>query len=243
MSQIDRLSIREHPSGSPIMYQTWGKLLFMHWPIPADLLRPLIPQGLEIDLFDGTAWVGMTPFTMWDVRPVFLPALPGLSEAHELNVRTYVHFNGVPGVWFFSLDANHALAVLGARLMYHLPYFTARMSLKQQDQTIAFTSTRTDSQGPPAEFEATWKIGEALGEAEPESRDFFLIERYCLYAADGDQLYRARIWHRPWPLQSAELQSCRSSMIESHGLPSPQGGPLVHYAEELKVSIWPLAEV
>lgn len=95
---IDRLSIRARPPGWPIMYQTWGKLLFLHWPAPAETLRPLIPDPLTIDAFDGAAWVGITPFTMWGVRPVFSPALPVLSSSHELNVRTYVHLSGVPGV-------------------------------------------------------------------------------------------------------------------------------------------------
>ena len=102
------------------MYQSWGKLLFMHWPVPAESLRPLIPQPLAIDTHDGIAWVGITPFTMWSVRPVFAPVLPYLSESHELNVRTYVHLDGVPGVWFFSLDANNAIAILEARLAFRV---------------------------------------------------------------------------------------------------------------------------
>jgi len=110
------LSIRTRPSGWPVMYQTWDKLLFLHWPIAAELLRPLIAPRLCLDTFEGRAWVGVTPFTMWGIRPTLLPSLPVLSQSHELNVRTYVHMEDVPGVWFFSLDASNALAVLGARL-------------------------------------------------------------------------------------------------------------------------------
>src|SRR4051794_5637104 len=128
---IDRLSIRNRPPGHPVMYQTWGKLLFLHWPISPNRLRPLIPSRLEIDTFRGTAWIGITPFTMWDIRPAFFPAIPGISTSHELNVRTYVHLDGVPGVWFFSLDAGNALAVLGARLFFGLPYYDARMKLDE----------------------------------------------------------------------------------------------------------------
>ncbi|MBI3962971.1 MAG: DUF2071 domain-containing protein [Deinococcus sp.] len=113
---IDRLSIRTRPSGRPIMHQRWGKLLFLHWPMPAELLRPLIPSRLAIDTFAGNAWIGVVPFTMWGVRPVFLPPLPGLNAFHELNVRTYVHLNGVPGVWFFSLEATSALHQCTSRL-------------------------------------------------------------------------------------------------------------------------------
>ena len=240
---IDRVSIRARPPGWPIMRQHWGKLLFMHWPIPAALLRPLVPDRLSIDTFEGSAFVGVVPFTMWGVRPIFAPPVPGLSAFHELNVRTYVHLNGTPGVWFFSLDAESALAVWGARTFYHLPYFHARMSLKQQEQTILYTSRRTHAKAPPAEFDAAWTIGDRLPESTLGSLPFFLTERYCLYAAHRDRLFRCRIFHPPWPLQQAQLTSCHSTMIESHALPTPTGDPLLHYAEALQVDIWPLVEV
>jgi uncharacterized protein YqjF (DUF2071 family) len=215
----------------------------MHWPVSADLLRPLIPDPLVVDTHDGLAWVGITPFTMWGVRPAFAPPLPLLSRSHELNVRTYVHLDGVPGVWFFSLDANNAAAVLGARVAFHLPYFRARMGLERRDRTIYFSSRRA-SRRAPAEFEGAWTVGGGLGGARPGSLDFFLIERYCLYSARGGRLYRARIFHRPWPLHAARLLSCRSTMVESQGLPPPKGEPLLHQqGEPLKVSVWPRVRV
>src|SRR5215211_3970667 len=157
------------------MMQTWGKLLFLHWRVPAGLLRPLVPAGLEIDLFDGSAWVGMTPFTMWGIRPPLLPALPLVSRSHELNVRTYVHRDGIPGVWFLSLDASNALAVLGARLAFHLPYFHARMRLDEAGSAIRFSSRRAHPRAPRAALEAEWSRGEPLGEARPDTLDFFLV--------------------------------------------------------------------
>lgn len=218
------------------MHQNWGKLLFMHWRIDEDLLRPLIPESLKIDTYDGSAWIGVVPFTMWNVRPSFTPPVPWLSEFHELNVRTYVHYEGVPGVWFFSLDANSALAVMGARTVYNLPYFNARITLEQEGDTIVYSLTRKGD--PPAEFASTWTIGEKLAQSDPDSLDFFLTERYCLYSLRGERLYRLRIHHRPWPLQTATVQSYRSTMIESHGLPTPDGEPILHYAEELGVDFW-----
>ncbi len=244
VNEADRLTVRSRPPGWPIMYQSWGNLLFVHWPIPAESLRPLIPEPLVIDTFDGSAWVGITPFTMWGVRPVLSPPLPVLSRSHELNVRTYVHLDGVPGVWFFSLDANNPLAVLGARLAFYLPYFTARMSLERRDQTVHFASRRTRLHAAPAEFEAAWTVGDGLPQAEPGSLDFFLVERYCLYSARQDSLYCARIFHRPWPLRRARLLSCRSTMLESQGLPSPKGYPLLHQqGEPLNVRVWPRVRV
>lgn len=240
---VDRLSIRRRPRGLPIMRQNWGKLLFMHWPIDAALLRPLVPRRLTIDTFDGTAWISVTPFTMWGVRPTFVPPVPGLSQLHELNVRTYVHLDGVPGVWFHSLDANLAPAVWAARRFFYLPYFKARMSLSQHARTIDYHSERTHRDAPPAAFQATWTIGDALTQSLPGSHAFFLTERYCLYAARGERLYRSRIFHQAWPLRRAELSAYRSTMIESHGLPAPRTGPLLHYSEALEVDIWPLVRV
>src|SRR6266480_3350852 len=135
LTDLERLTVRRRPDGQPLMHQVWGKLLFMHWRIDEELLRPLIPAELEIDTFDGSAWIAVTPFTMWAIRASFLPPIPGASAFHELNVRTYVHLDGVPGVWFFSLDAASALAVWGARNFYHLPYFKAEMGLEQKGKT------------------------------------------------------------------------------------------------------------
>ncbi len=236
---IDRLSIRSRPPGWPMMYQSWGKLLFMHWEMPEELLRPLLPERLTLDTWEGRAWIGVVPFTMSGVRPILLPALPGLSDSHELNVRTYVHLDGVPGVWFFSLDASNAAAVRAARFLFHLPYFRARMRLLEDAGAIRFTSRRRHFGAPAAEFEASWIPGEALPETEPGSLDFFLTERYCLYAASRRNLYRARIHHPPWPLQRAELLAHSSTMLPSHGLPQPSEPPLLHYAESLQVAVWP----
>lgn len=237
--EIDRLSIRSRPSGSPIMYQTWSTLLFMHWPVPEDRLRPLIPIGLHVDTFDGAAWIGITPFTMPSIRPPYLPALPVLGRSHEINVRTYVRHEGVPGVWFFSLDANNPLAVLGARLGFALPYYQARMALDVDEGEVRFRSKRTHAGAPSAHFEAVWRRGEALPAAEPGSLDFFLIERYCLYAARAGRLTRARIHHRPWPLCSATLLSHSSTMLESHDLSVDRSAPLLHgLTEPLQVGVW-----
>lgn len=236
---------RKRPPGWPIMRQHWGKLLFMHWPIDAKLLRPRIPPQLQIDTYDGSAWIGVIPFTMWGIRASFLPPMPGTSAFHELNVRTYVTCNGVSGVWFFSLDAANRLAVWGARRFYSLPYFHARMSLQQDDASITYSSTREDSRGEPARFDARWTIGEPLpqSQSQPDSLEFFLTERYCLYSAHRGEVYRAQIHHNPWPLQNAQLASCDSTMIAAQALPTPNSDPLLHYAEELSVDIWRLKKI
>jgi uncharacterized protein YqjF (DUF2071 family) len=238
----DRLHLRERPTGSPIMHQSWGKLLFMHWQTPIHSIRRLIPERLTVDTFDGEAWISLTPFTIWDARPIFTPPLPWLSDFHEINVRTYVSLGGVPGVWFFSLDANSMVAVMAARAFFHLPYYNASISLEQEGETVFYNSTREDA-GPPARFNATWIIGSDLPQARPGSLDYFLVERYCLYTSDGGKLYRCRIFHQPWPLQEASLTTYDSSMIEAGGLPTPEGEPLLHCGGPVNVEVWPLEEV
>ena len=241
-AEIDRLAIRERPAGAPVMKQNWGKLVFMHWRIDEAALRPLVPAGLTIDTFDGSAWIAVAPFTMWDVRLSFTPPVPWLSDFHETNVRTYGHYEGVPGVWFLSLDANSLPAVIGARMLYHLPYFHAGIELEQEDKAINYHLRRDDAD-KPAELKTSWTIGAKLPEAQPGSLEFFLTERYCLYSARAETLYRARIHHCPWPLQQADMGNLYSTMIESHGLPTPVGEPLLHYAKEVNVDIWPIVEV
>ena len=133
------------PLERPVMRQNWRDLLFVHWPVPPESLRPLIPEPLELDLFEGTAYVGLIPFTMTGVRPIGLPAVAGLSSFHETNVRTYVHVNGRdPGVWFFNLEAANSIAVRLARRLFHLPYHYARMFLEHEAGT-APTSRRRSS--------------------------------------------------------------------------------------------------
>ena len=241
LSEHERLAVRERPPGRPLMFQSWGKLLFMHWRIEPDRLRRLLPEQLEIDTFEGSAWIAIVPFTMWDTRASFLPPVPGLSAMHELNVRTYVHFDGVPGVWFFSLDCNSAAAVLGARTFYHLPYYNAEIELQQEKETIDYSLRRTNQ--PAADFHAVWHIGEKLPRTEPGSLEFFLTERYCLYSGHAGKLYRARINHEPWPLACANVTSFRSTMLEAQVLTTPNEAPLLHYAEALKVEIWPLKKL
>lgn len=240
LTDLERLAVRERPKGQPLMHQDWGKLLFMHWRIEAALVRPLIPDGLEIDTFDGSAWIAIAPFTMWNISalPPFLPAVPFLSSMHELNVRTYVHYHKVPGVWFFSLDCDSAAAVLGARTFFFLPYYNADIQLEQNANTIDYSLARTDE--PIAEFSAQWTFDDEARFAHPGSLEFFLTERYCLYSERNGDLYRARIHHQPWPLRKAKLTSFESTMIEAAGLPTPKGEPLLHYAEEVNVDIWAL---
>ena len=233
------------------MRQTWRHLLFAHWPVPPALLRPYLPARLEVDTFEGLAWLGVVPFTMSGIRPLGLPAVPGLSRLHELNVRTYATLDGVPGVWFLSLDATNALGVWAARTFFHLPYLHADISLTETNKRLCMEAARTHSGAAPATFRASWTPGAALPPARRGSLAHFLTERYRLYTAGpdlrrgvaGNRLWQGRLWHEPWRLRTAELHEWKSDLLESHGLPTPAGPPLLYAADAVEVRIVGLRRV
>jgi uncharacterized protein YqjF (DUF2071 family) len=227
------------PDAPWALSQCWHHLLFAHWPLPPAVLHPLIPDGLELDTFDGQGWLGIVPFDIRAFKLRGLVPLPLMSVFPELNVRTYVVAEGRPGVWFFSLDAASALAVSGARAVYHLPYFSADMSARTQGETMIYSSRRTHRHAPPAEFQASYHPVGPVYRSQPGALDYWLTERYCLYATDGGgQLYRGDIHHQPWPLQPAEAEIVMNTMALAHGIQLPDTAPLLHYARRLDVALW-----
>jgi uncharacterized protein YqjF (DUF2071 family) len=229
------LSERAHrpwplPDGPWLMAQTWRDLLFAHWPVDAEALRPLIPAPLTLETWDGTAWLGITPFEVTGLRLHGTPPLPGVSRFPELNVRTYVTIGGKPGVWFFSLDAGSAAAVAAARRSYRLPYFHADMEIERLDSAVGYRSSRDD-----ARLQARYAPAAEAFTAAAGTFDHFLTERYCLYAFDG-RVLRAEIHHPPWPLQAASASFGVNTMAPV-GLPARE--PVVHFARRQDVVIWP----
>jgi uncharacterized protein YqjF (DUF2071 family) len=218
------------------MGQTWDELLFAHWRVAADDVARLVPQGLEVEQFDGSAWIGVTPFVVTGLRLRGTLPLPRVSTFPELNVRTYVTADDKPGIWFFSLDAGSRIAVEGARRVYKLPYFHARMSARRQAGRIDYSSERLDGSGKT--FLGSYGPTAAAFEAERGSLEWFLAERYCLYTVDRGRLHRAEIQHPQWPLQPAELELERNTMAPD-GI-DLEGLPLCHFARRQDVLIWPL---
>lgn len=226
------------PPGLWIMAQSWHDLLFAHWPVNAAILRPFIPAPLNVDTFAGEAWVGVVPFRMSGVRIRGTPALPRLSQFPELNVRTYVTIDGKPGVWFFSLDAANAIAVAVARGWFHLPYFRARMTCEAIDGDIHYASERTHAGAANALFSASYRPLNQPFEAQPGTLDHFLTERYCLYAAAGQRIFRGEIHHRPWQLQAAAANLTQNTMSVAGGFSLPNCAPLLHFAQRQDVVVW-----
>jgi uncharacterized protein YqjF (DUF2071 family) len=231
------------PSGPWIMAQSWHDLMFAHWAVDVDMLRPHIPQKLEIDTFDGQAWLGIVPFSMTGVRLRWAPPVPGLSVFPELNVRTYVTAQEKPGVWFFSLDAANALAVAAARATFHLPYFRARMRCREAGGWIEYQSERSHPGAPKADFEGCYRGAGDFFQAQPGTLEHFLTERYCLYSASKGRIYRGEIHHPPWLLQVAEAQFMENSMAEASGLRIPAEVPLLHFARRQDMVAWALRRI
>ncbi|HEX4204725.1 MAG TPA: DUF2071 domain-containing protein [Ktedonobacteraceae bacterium] len=223
-----------------IMTQQWHELIFAHWPVPLDMLRPLIPPLLDIDTFDDMAWIGVVPFHMSHVSPRGVPPVQGVSRFAELNVRTYVSVHGIPGVFFFCLDASNPIAVNIARRFFHLPYFNAIMTHPRERATTYYRSHRTHRGASPADFVAAYRPIAPVFTAQPGTLEYWLTERYSLYTVFREALYRGDIQHRPWPLQPAEMEIERNTMAAAHGITLPDTQPLLHYAELQEVLIWPL---
>jgi uncharacterized protein YqjF (DUF2071 family) len=219
------------------MGQTWDDLLFAHWRVPTEVLREHVPEGVEVQEFDGSGWVGVTPFVVTGLRARGMLPLPLVSSFLELNVRTYVTRDDKPGIWFFSLDASSQLAVEAARRLYRLPYFHARIGLRRRGNRILYDCARDDGKAFSGAYAP---VGERFTATEG-SLEHFLAERYCLYAEDRGRIFRADIHHRPWPLQPATAE------IELNTMPPDgiglDGEPLLHYSARQDVVIWPLVEV
>jgi uncharacterized protein YqjF (DUF2071 family) len=222
-----------------VMGQTWHRLLFAHWPVDPELVRPKVHPSIPLDTWDGQAWLTLTPFSVRGLRPRFLPPLPGISSFPELNLRTYATVDGKPGIYFFSLDADDWAAVIAARRTYRVPYFKADMDARADGDETVFRSDRTH--GPPAEFEATYGPTGPVANAVPGTLDYWLCERYCLYTTDRrGRVLRGDVHHPPWPLQPARLEVVRNTMARHIGIELDDDPALLHLAHRQDVVFWPL---
>jgi len=253
---MDRISPTRRPPGLAVGYHTWRDLTFLHWRFPPELISPLLPPGLSLDTFEGDAWVGLVPFYMANVRPRWFWAVPGLSHFCETNVRTYVHFRGAnPGVWFLSLEASNSIAVVAARLGWHLPYFRSAMHLAVDGSTRRYDCRRQWPAPRGVGCRVTASFGSLLGEDEPHrarpageaipgTLDHFLVERYLLYAQGrSGHLYCGQVHHTPYPVRQMELLECEDSLLASHGLGVSRPPDHLAASAGVDVEIFPLKRV
>jgi uncharacterized protein YqjF (DUF2071 family) len=223
-----------------VMRMRWLDLLFAHWPVDPEALAARLPAGLELDLRDGQAWLGIVPFTMADVAPRGSPPFGRFSRFPEINVRTYVVHGGLPGIYFLSLDAASRPTVEGARRVFHLPYFHARMSSQAVDGEVVYRSRRIDRRGKDAAFEARYRPTGPVEIAADGSLEAWLTDRKRLFSVDGrGRVWRTEIDHPPWPLQVADAVISIDTMAAASGLALPDATPHLRFAARLDVRAWP----
>lgn len=250
-------------SSRPAIRMSWVDLLFLHWPIDAEELRPLLPPELEIDLFDNQAWIGLIPFRMADVKPrvmgVRVPPIPEINPSMfpECNVRTYVRYQGRPGVWFFSLDASPLAAVLAARFNWKLNYCWSRFAVNRDGDHVDYSVKRRagqagcvrathpawplpEQQGPPPHSHVRWTYGATLPTSRPGSLEHFLTERYSLYTRKSGRIQTGRMEHDPWKLRQAELHELDDELIAAAGV-NVSGDPVVMGSDGIETIGYPLA--
>ena len=219
----------------PVMEHRWDELTFLHWTYPVETVQRLLPPSLTVDAYDGLAYVGLVPFFMTVSLPGRGP-LPGVGRFCETNVRTYVRDeNGLPGIWFFSLDATGLTPVLTARATYRLPYCWSSMSLERSGDVIQYDCRR---RWPgPASSHAVVQVGEPYEPAELGPLDHFLTARWILFSRTRRFHRLGRAAHAPWRLQRATVLEVDDGLVAAAGLPQPEGVPLAHYSPGVRVRI------
>jgi uncharacterized protein YqjF (DUF2071 family) len=222
-----RLAARDRPAGRVVMKQTWKELLFLHWRFPPEALQSVLPAGLTLDTFDGEGWLGVVPFFMRNIRPTWFPAVPWISNFLELNLRTYAFDEtGRPGVWFLSLDANRRLAVWWARKFFGLPYYNARMRAdwNRSSGHVRYVCHRRQT-APRLTCRFEYQPAGPAATATPGTLEFFLVERYHLFAQTPAGLMTGQVHHRPYECSPVDLQHWDEHVIELSTLPLPGRRP------------------
>ncbi|WP_270182672.1 YqjF family protein [Alkalihalobacillus sp. CinArs1] len=224
-----------------IMKQTWSDLLFLHWPVDPSWLKTLLPEELDVDTFDGEAWIGIVPFEMSGIRFRGMPSVPFASTLLELNVRTYVKFGDKRGVHFFSLDANHNLGVWIARNFFRLPYFRARLTKSERDGTFYFNGVRTHRGVKQSKFQVSYRpIGEPY-QSEKENLDFWLTERERLFVVHNGNVFQGDIKHEKWPLQKAAFMILEDTLSDDYFFKEER--VLAHFSKTVTTHLWPFKKV
>jgi len=234
-----RLAVLERPDRAHVMHQRWEQLLFLHWRWGVKEIQQTLPPGLFVDTFEGDAWLAIVPFFMRAIRPRFCPAVPGISDFLEMNVRTYVHDEqGRPGVWFYSLDCNQPLAVWTARTFFHLPYQHARMQAAINGDEIDYTCQR---RGEANASRFRYHLQPQTHLAEPGSLEFFLAERYLLFSKSPRGIRCGQVHHTPYPLANVNLETWNSEPLLQAGFADPKRPPdHVIGSPRVNVHVYPL---
>lgn len=232
---IDRVGPTVHPQQRAVAFQRWRDLLFLHWRYDPDDVRQVLPRDVELDTFDGAAWVSLIPFAVEDSRPVVVPPGSGLNFL-ECNLRTYVHVDGKPGIWFFSLDASSRFAVGLARALTGLPYMYASMRTSREGRVVDYEVER-QSMGHP-KLRLRYEVGDPLPGVHAETLEFFLLERYVLFTRHLGALLQEQVHHAPYKPHDAYPVIREDALLGAAGLPRPKDPPIAHWQPSLDVEFF-----
>lgn len=218
----------EMPKGDWIYYQEWNNAVFLHWEIPFQTLRQLVPKPLELDNFEGKYYVSVVVFTMQKIRPKYLPSVSFLSDFEEINVRTYVQKDGKKGVYFLNIEAEKWLSAFVAKSLSGLPYEKSEIQ-RTENQCISTNKNKS------FHLNINFEIGETL--QQKTDLDLWLTERYCLFLDLGKKLYRYDIHHEEWEIKSLKINHLEidyrlENCILNHA------PTLTHYSNGIKVVSW-----
>ena len=218
---------------------TEKQVLFTSWTVEPELVRTLVPDRFEIDTYDGQTFASLVALRMHDVHLRilgWLPPAPGFDDFLELNLRTYVRYNGTPGIFFLSIDTDSVLYGELAEHVFRLPCHNAEMTPFELADGFRFESTRNSA---PARFEATYRPHGSAAPAAEGSLEHFLCERYSYFLAHEDDVIQGCIHHDPWPIQPVDVDCVTTDLFESVGLVAPARAPDVQfYVEELQSVAW-----
>jgi uncharacterized protein YqjF (DUF2071 family) len=219
----------KYPDGKWHYYQEWNRVLFFHWAAPAEVLRKAVPKGLELDLFEGKAWISLVPFTMENIRPRQLPPFAPISDFHEVNLRTYVIHNNIPGVYFISIEAQKWLSAKLSKGISGLPYEKSVIR-RSHGKYVAANALKKFS------LDVEYAIGEAVG--KKSGLESFLTERYALYLGQNGKLFRYDTHHREWKIKSVDIKKLHLD-YKIPGLDLAGKQPeIVHYSDGVEVIAW-----
>ncbi|MGK0698489.1 YqjF family protein [Priestia flexa] len=225
-----------------LMKQVWRDLLFIHWPVSAKELQKLLPEPLTIDTFEGKGFISLVPFTMTGIRFKGTPSVPCISQLHELNVRTYVNYQGERGVYFFSLDATNALAVWIARRFFHLPYLHADIMVNKYKDSINFECTRKHKGFQQEEVLLTYKPISAPYHTKEGTVDEWLTNRDRLFTVYKKKVFRGKLFHDPWILQDGHYFMRKNTLTTAYP-PINKSETIVHYAQHLVTYFYPFQKM
>jgi uncharacterized protein YqjF (DUF2071 family) len=237
-ASVDELRTRITPDPPPlgarvVLRQRWDDLASFHWRYPVDVVAALLPPGLDVDVHDGSAWVGLIPFHMRAVRIGPGPVVPYLGSFVEINVRTYVRdAAGHRGVWFFSLDVPRTPIVAVARTVFSLPYCWSAAEhtvvATEHGEEHRYRARRRwprPSRDDVPHCDLAYTLGPQVPDDEVSELDHFVSARWSLFTLRRGRLVRGDVDHARWPVHRLHEHRIDQTLVQAAGLPAPEGEP------------------